>query len=295
MTTSLQSKVQRNGHYLTTTLASRPEADEFNSDAFEDRRESLPYLQMLNAQASDQSGFFITAENVEAAGFVPNEEWVLHEATFQSGAKAEGYRSLTARFLILRRSKLMMFDRDGGECIGIYRKSQYDRATMILKNRYLVYIVGKDKQPLHSTPLVLTAKGAFCGSFGEAVDKFRVEMSKAYGVALGAKKPRGDRFMALSILAVRVQPELKGTAKKSWVCSVAEYCVPTVENWRSLFVGYQPELKERLLAEFEQWENFGNLEQEAKPLLQSYSSASVNSGRSDGVYNDFEDGFPDEI
>jgi Family of unknown function (DUF5895) len=294
MTTSLQSKVQRNGHYLTTTLPSRSEADEFNSDAFEDRRESLPYLQMLNAQAPDQSGFFITAENVEAVGFVPNEEWVPHKATFQSGVKAEGYRSLTARFLILRRSKLMMFDRDGGECIGIYRKSQYDRATMILKNRYLVYIVGKDKQPLHSTPLVLTAKGAFCGSFGEVVDKFRVEMSKAYGVAMGARKPRGDRFMALSVLAVRVQPELKGTAKKSWVCSVAEHCVPTVENWRSLFVGYQPELKERLLAEFEQWENFGNLEQEAKPLLQSYSSAPVNSG-SDAAYNDFEDGFPEEI
>jgi hypothetical protein len=74
---------------------------------------------------------------------------------------------------------------------------------------------------MHESPLMLTTKGSFCGSFGETVRNFHSEMSKAYGAATGAKKPRGDRFMALSVLAVRVQPELKGKEKKSWVCSVA--------------------------------------------------------------------------
>jgi hypothetical protein len=73
-------------------------------------------------------------------------------------------------------------------------------------------------------------------------------MSKAYGAATGAKKPRGDRFMALSVLAVRVQPELKGKEKKSWVCSVSSHGQPTAENWKSYFVGYDAALKERISA-----------------------------------------------
>ena len=63
--------------------------------------------------------------------------------------------------------------------------------------------------------------------------------------------------MALSVLAVRVAPVLKGEKKKSWVCSVESHGVPTIDNWRQFFVGYQPDLKERILSEFESWAEFG--------------------------------------
>ena len=149
---------------------------------------------------------------------------------FQNGQTAEGYRALTARFLILRKSKLLMFDRESSEFIGDYQKSRYDRATMVLKTRYLTFLVDKDKRLLHQSPLLFTTKGSFCGSFGETLQQFHSEMSKAYGAATHAKKPRGDRFMALSVLAVRVTPVLKGDRKKSWVCSVESHGVPTIEN-----------------------------------------------------------------
>ncbi len=55
----------------------------------------------------------------------------------------EGYRSLIARFLILRKSKLLIFDRESGEFLREYRKDLYDRATMVLKVRYLVYLVNQ--------------------------------------------------------------------------------------------------------------------------------------------------------
>lgn len=78
---------------------------------------------------------------MEAANFTPTEEWTPYTATFQKGTIAEGYRSLVARFLILHKSKLMMFDgspnraeydRDSGEFIGVYRKFQYDRSKRLI-------------------------------------------------------------------------------------------------------------------------------------------------------------------
>lgn len=254
-TTTKSAPAQRNGHRTAPALR-----DEFDSTLFEAGRESQAYLQMLNHQDPNQSGFFITLDNMEAVGFQPNEEWSHHRETFQSGETAEGYRSLTARFLILRKSKLLMFDRDSGKFLGVFQKARYDRNNMVLKTRYLVYLLSKNKQLLHHSPLLFTAKGSFNGSFGEVVRKFQSEMSKAYGMDTGARKPRGDRFMALSTLAVRVQPELKGDKKKSWACSVESYGIPTAENWKSYFVGYTEVLKEKLLAEFEEWATFGTIE-----------------------------------
>lgn len=67
--------------------------------------------------------------------------------------------------------------------------------------------------------------------------------------------------MALSILAVQVQPELKGERKQSWVCSIANYGAPTVTTWKAYFVGYS-DLKSKILADYEAWMGFGSPEQE---------------------------------
>ena len=304
--TSVQTIAQQNGnkhsHQISPTQSSSTsttDRDEFDSEAFESDRVSLPYLQMLNHQDPNQAGFFFTLENAEAVKFQPTEEWTQHTTTFQNGETVEGYRSLIARFLILRQSKLLMFDRESGEFISEFRKSQYDRNLMVLKIRYLVYLVSKDKRLLHTSPLLLTTKGSFCGSFGETVKQFRHDMSKAYGAATGAKRPRGDRFMALSVLALQVQPELKGDKKKSWTCSVAGYGVPTIENWQAFFVGYQADLKERVLAEFEAWSSFGKPEQEIMQQKHQQVSQNVNQNSLDeyevGNFDGFDYGYPEEI
>ncbi|MDX2096427.1 MAG: DUF5895 domain-containing protein, partial [Leptolyngbyaceae cyanobacterium bins.59] len=169
----------------STTAPSSNQKDEFDSEEFESGRESLPYLQMLNHQDPNQSGFFITSENMKAAGFVPDDDWAPHIETFQNGETIEGYRSVVARFLILRKSKLLMFSRDSGDFLGLFQKSRYDRNSVILKTRYLVYAVSRGKELLHTSPLLLTTKGSFNATFGETVQKFQAEMSKAYASATG--------------------------------------------------------------------------------------------------------------
>lgn len=130
---------------------------------------------------------------------------------------------------------------------------------MVLKTRYLVFLVDGQNQLLHDIPLQFTAKGSVCGSFGEHYKLFRREMNQAFG------QQRGDRFFALAVFAVNLQPELKGSDKKSWVCSVIEHGVPTAANWRSYFVGYDAVTKEKVLADFDAYADFGKLAQEEKP------------------------------
>ncbi len=78
--------------------------DEFASPEYASDLQALPYMQVLNDQDSNRSGFFITAENAEAVNFQPPDEWQPYEARFNSGESTAGFRSLTARFLVLRRS-----------------------------------------------------------------------------------------------------------------------------------------------------------------------------------------------
>lgn len=252
---------------------------EFDTPEFEGEHETLPYMQMLNHQSAERSGFFITQENAEAVSFADsNGEWLSHTTTFASGASVEGYRSLTARFLILRKTPLLMFDREEENFISVFNAQCYNRDTMLLKTRYLVYLVNKQKQPLHETPLMFTTKATFCGSFGDSYRSFRREMNQAYTQATGTQKARGERFFALSVLAVQVQPELKGKKLKSWVCSIAQYGQPTAQNWKNFFVGYNTELKDKLLTEFEQWEGFGQIhDQTSSGSSESRSTAPASS------------------
>jgi hypothetical protein len=256
----------KNGKGLVTSVAllEKPiqPVDEFDSPAFEGSGDSLPYLQMLNQQDPNKAGFFITIENAEAVQFQPSDEWKKHTATFQNGDTADGYRCLNARLLVLRRSALLMFDRDSGDYLGPYQKDGYDRNTIVLKTRYLVYLVDAANQLLHDQPLLFTTKGAMCGDFGEVYQKFRREMSRSFGQARGTHKPRGDKFMALSVMEMTVKPVLKGKDKKSWVCSIAAVNHPTAETWTEFFVGYDEVTKLKVYAAFDEWVDFGLPEHE---------------------------------
>jgi hypothetical protein len=251
------------GNVKSIALLEKPvqKVDEFDSPAFEGSDKSLPYLQM-NQQDPNKAGFFITIENAEAVEFQPSAPWEKHTTTFQSGETAEGYRSLTVKMLVLRKSDLMMFDRDNGNYIGPYQKAGYDRNKMVLKTRYLVYLLDGANQLLHEQPLLFTTKGAMCGDFGEVYQKFRRAMSRSFGQARGTHKPRGDKFLALSVQAMTVEPKLKGVEKKSWVCSIAAVNHPTPETWLDSFVGYDEATKRQVDAAFEEWVGFGRPEHE---------------------------------
>ncbi len=263
--------------------------DEFDSPSFEGSDESLPYMQMLNHQDVSKAGFFITLENAEAVKFKPNAAWQLHTTTFQSGETATGYRSLTASLLVLRQSELMMFDRDSGDFIDVFQKSCYDRHTMVLKTRYLVYLVDANHQLLHEQPLLFTTKGSFCGDFGDVYQKFRREMSRAFGQARNTHKPRGDRFMALAVMTLRVQTVLKGREKKSWVCAIAEVNHPTAADWTTHFVGYDEATKLKVYAAFDDWVEFGKPEREAQARRQAENTPDETIDSSDSTYDSVDD------
>jgi Family of unknown function (DUF5895) len=159
--------------------------------------------------------------------------------------------------VVLRHSELMMFDRDSSDLIDVFQKSLYDRNTMVLKTRYLIYLLDAQNQLLHEQPLLFTTKGALCGDFGEVYQKFRREMSRAFGQARGTQKPRGDRFMALAVMTLRMQTVLKGKDKKSWVCAIAEVNHPTAADWMTQFIGYDEATKLQVLAAFDDWVAFG--------------------------------------
>ena len=237
--------------------STEPQVDEFTGDVYAPNNQSLPYLQVLNNQDPNQAGFFISTDNVTAVAFQPTEEWQQHEAHFQSGGSALGYRSLTARLAVVRRSPLLMFAREDQSFLGAFNRSRYNPQEVVLKTRYLVYLVSQQKQLLHETPLLFTAKGSLCGSFGEHYGQFRNQMNHAFGQA------RNDKFFALSIFAIKLQPTLKGKEQKSWVCSIREHGVPTAENWKAFFLGYDDGIKAQLLADFEAHANFGKIEHES--------------------------------
>lgn len=127
------------------STAKLSKTDEFASEEYASEVQALPYMQVLNDKATNRSGFFISAEKAEAVNFRAPDEWQPFEATFNSGKSIAGFRSLTARFFILRRSPLLMFTRGEGNYLELYQRSHYN-AGVVLKTRYLAYLVSKQKE-----------------------------------------------------------------------------------------------------------------------------------------------------
>ncbi|WP_262562819.1 DUF5895 domain-containing protein [Acaryochloris sp. CCMEE 5410] len=65
-----------------------------------------------------------------------------------------------------------MFSRKDRAFLGAFDRDSYNPEEVILKTRYLVYLVSRQKQLLHQSPLQFTAKGSLCGSFGEHYNQF---------------------------------------------------------------------------------------------------------------------------
>lgn len=252
---------------MSPTLTPPMLADEFAGDEYGPAYQPLPYLQVLNHEDPQQAGFFISADNAAAVHFQSTPEWQPHDAHFLSGGAAVGYRSLTARLVVLRRSPLLMFSRQDRTFLGTFDRDSYHPDEVMLKTRYLVYLVSQQKQLLHQSPLQFTAKGSLCGSFGEHFNQFHTQMNWAYG------KPRGDRFFALTVFAVKLHPILKGKEQKSWVCSVLEHGQPTADNWRHFFLGYDHNLKHKLLSDFDAHADFAQGERD-KIMPERYDAVS---------------------
>lgn len=225
------------------------------NEAYQSDFQTLPFAQVLNSQQLDHSGLFLSGINAEACGFVSDGTWLQHTAEFRSGY-VEGFRTLVPKLTIIRKSSLLMYSRGTREYLCQYDKNRYHRASHILKVRYLVFAMGKDNRPLHSHPMMLSTKGAFCADFGQHLTAFRQSVHSMVG------KQMGHRFHALWCFCMALAPELKGTGNdQSWVTSIQNAQMATPENTNRLFLGQDGDTKGLIEWAFNEYSGFGRLNQ----------------------------------
>lgn len=176
--------------------------------------ETRPFCQAERGSEGEGAGIFITDLQATAVGFGKSVEvtetsgWVRHRKMF-NGAKdiTEGWLAEKPRMIILLSSPLAMFQRETGKYIGVYDDMKYkaNSSIYVLKTKYLVFFVNNENKILHETPLQLTAKGVFGGSFGDVVKKFK----KQFLAVTGEKKRMNSVFWSRCILQPHVISETK--------------------------------------------------------------------------------------
>lgn len=261
---------QQQDKAMTTTMTTTTtDLDLFDSADFAPERTTLPWLQILHNEDPGMAGLFITKENIEAADIGIPSTWRQFKARFKSGevdkstgkfisATAEGYLFNRARMIILRSGSLSMFSKRSGNnpenYLGNFDYEVYQRQkhNLVLKTKYLIYLLSDNNQLLHQSPIQFTTRGCFGATFGEHLKAFQTELQKVYG------KPRGQKFLACGVFDFTVAPELRGTPPDTaWASIVESHSAPTKDNWREqYFVGYDDELREKLLADYEIYSDF---------------------------------------
>lgn len=268
---------------ITSTVIDR-NIDPFDNAEFAPERVTLPWLQVLHSEDPEKSGFFITLENCGQAEITIPDSWQLFKARFKSGetdrttgkfipGTAEGYLFSSAKMLVIRQGELAMFSKRSGNNSETYL-GKYDYPTyqsqknnLVLKTRYLIYLLGDLGELLHQSPIQFTAKGVFGATFSEHLRAFQSELQKAYG------KQRGEKFLINGVFAAKTASELRGTPPDTaWVTVVESHQTPTKENWKDLFVGYDESIREKLLGDYEAFSNFDSKNQ---PAEESNTTSSV--------------------
>lgn len=251
---------------MTTTNTT---IDHFDSSDFAPERVTLPWLQVLNNEDPEKSGLFISQQNAETAAIAIPKHWQPFKARFKSGTTdratgrflpgvQEGYLFTSARILVVRVGPLSMYTKrtaQAGETyLGIYDRETYleQRDSLALKTKHLVYLLSSKNELLHDTPMQFTARGVFGATFAQHLREFQTELQTAYG------KQRGAKFLINGIFAFETTSEVRGTPPNTaWVTVVANHAKPAKENWRELFVGYNDQLREKLLQDYESFADFG--------------------------------------
>jgi hypothetical protein len=193
-------------------------------------------------------GFFIKATEAEKAGFIPDDTWQPYEASLGDGTEV-GFITQAPKFVIIHKSQREIQ----------YRPSKDDRFTFVGlawengaetpllttakadKNHYkvvvrnLILFLGKEDQPLHTTPIQYTAKGAFAASlYAETKDLYE-KVSKTYFTRLKmAGKPcSGGLLSPFALAFAKIDFTIgfqRNDAEESPFCIPAEIKIPTVEN-----------------------------------------------------------------
>ena len=149
---------------------------------------TIPWLQVINhpklsaekaQRLGEPWGIFLSAENAEAVNFTANDDWEFTEVEFKPGTKNAGLISRSIRAVFVHRSGLEVQARGesgrwefldlayrGGKITPSGEHARDNREDYRKVTRSLLYLLGQDNKPLHTSPLQFTTRGAFGAALG---------------------------------------------------------------------------------------------------------------------------------
>jgi Family of unknown function (DUF5895) len=268
----------------------------------------IPWCQMINPRYGDDGiqtyGLAIKLDNASAVGFQPDENWQKVNHEFSSGSETV-FISSTPRVVIVRRGPLSVKDRESGVKLGTL-KDNYDafladKLKFKTFTRYLVFLVGENKQFLHQLPLQLTLNGAAGASFsktyceyqqGKIVGGFVGELERAYATYRQKPlSPKGPLFHAHGIFCPIIECEERGIEPNTvLVASTVDYKHPTMSTLTDYLIASDSSESAIITQNFEEHKDFGKEAVKVETPKMAMVGAGVSSSY---VYADEDDfGYP---
>lgn len=265
----------------------------------------VPWCQMINPRYGTNGlqphGLAIKLDNANAVGFQPDDNWHQVEHEFSSGVETV-YLTTTPRLVIVRRGPLSVKDRETGIKLGTL-KDNYDafladKVKFKTFTRYLIFLVGEDKNLLHELPLQLTVNGAAGASFskgyceyqqGRVTGGFLAELEKAYaGYRKQPLTPKGALFHAHGIFSPIINCEERGIEPNiALVASTVDFKHPTVATLIQYLIASDSQESEIITKTFEEYKDFGKETMKAEtPRMEmaGVSSSYVYADEDDFAY-----------
>lgn len=265
----------------------------------------VPWCQMINPRYGTNGlqphGLAIKLDNANAVGFQPDDNWHQVEHEFSSGVETV-YLTTTPRLVIVRRGPLSVKDRETGIKLGTL-KDNYDafladKVKFKTFTRYLIFLVGEDKNLLHESPLQLTVNGAAGASFskgyceyqqGRVTGGFLAELEKAYaGYRKQPLTPKGALFHAHGIFSPIINCEERGIEPNiALVASTVDFKHPTVATLIQYLIASDSQESEIITKTFEEYKDFGKETMKAEtPRIEmaGVSSSYVYADEDDFAY-----------
>ena len=278
------------------------EDDKFNAPP----SQVIPWCQMINPRYGTDGmqphGLAIKLDNAHAVGFQADENWQQVKHEFSSGVESI-FISTTPHIVIVRRGPLSVKDRESGLKLGTLKENYdaflADKLKFKTFTRYLIFLVGENKNFLHELPLQLTLNGAAGASFsksyseyqqGKIIGGFAAELEKAY--AAYRKQPitsKGSLFHAHGIFCPIIESEERGIEPNTvMVASTVDYKRPTVATLTQYLIASDSLESAIISKNFEEYKEFGK--EVVKPEAPKMEMAGVSSSY---VYADEDDfGYP---
>ncbi|MDF5717055.1 MAG: DUF5895 domain-containing protein [Rhizonema sp. NSF051] len=249
-----------------TALIQEPqEKDEFCSTEFIDPDAKLPRIQALRGTSADTCGYFVGIEQMASAGWLNfDEEQIITYMFEASGEQEQGILLKNPRMLVCPKTPVLGFDRKQSQelnntvIVGRYDRTMREDENIGNLQYYQVFLLDGKNQPLHQIPFSYKAKGANQASFASHWQEFCRQLNICHAIVNGIPaKQKNSMFYSLGVFCFKTSREQAGEKQKSFACKVSEHEVPSLENWKQYFLGFQKTTKQYV------WDSF----EPSKPLM----------------------------